>query len=614
MMWPRFKQWLQNWPSRLVFRYLSTLFLICFAITNYLLWTSSQGWDVTEPKGPVTIGPKHPIKKLMADARARHESIVSKRSYDLYDAAERYRARRGRHPPPGFDKWVEAALASDAIIVEDYFDRIYKDLSPYWALDAHTLARRASAWHWVVKVRNGEATGVGDTADRVPWLQHWTELVKEFAKDLPDVDMPINYMDEPRLLVPFEDLSSFVDQERSSRRITPMREVFTKFKSLSKLDDEKPQPYDPYWFNSSANYWELARVTCDPNAPSRNVQQVSDLRGPVEYPSNWDPEYAYKGYVKNWTASQDPCLQPHLRQMHGSFVAPLSLSTSKELIPLFGGSKLPMNNEILIPGAMYLTEDEFYSGGEKMGPAWHAKKTGIVWRGDASGGEPRADVWHRFHRHRLMQMLNGSYVHSVEHDGVKPKTFQLPDPDHYNSTHRATNTIGQWLKEISDCGFKRLLCEKVGCDHFAPYFHELKHMTMKDQYRFKFLPDTDGNSFSARFRGFLRSSSMPLKATIYAEWHDDRLTPWVHFVPFDNTFQDLYPILEFFTDEEAGGDTAARFIAERGKDWASQVLRRKDMALYTWRLLLEWARVCDEDREKMGFIRDLVESKKDSIR
>ncbi|KAH6968621.1 hypothetical protein HG530_013388 [Fusarium avenaceum] len=614
MMWPRFKQWLSNWPSRLVFRYLSTLFLICFAITNYILWTSSQGWDVTEPKGPVTLGPKHPIKKLMADARARHENLLSKRSHDLYEASERYRARRGRHPPPGFDKWVEAALASDSIIVEDYFDRIYKDLAPFWALDAHTIARRASAWHWVVKVRNGVATGVGDTTNRVPWLTLWTDLVKDFAQNMPDVDMPINYMDEPRLLVPFDDLSKLVDHERANRRIAPMKEVFTKFKSLSKLDDEKPQPYDPYWHNSSANYWELARVTCDPNAPSRNVQQVSDLKAPVEYPSNWNPEYAYRGYVKNWTASQDPCLQPHLRQMHGSFVAPLSLSTSTELIPLFGGSKLPMNNEILIPGAMYLTEDEFYSGGEKMGPAWHAKKTGIVWRGDASGGEPRADVWHRFHRHRLMQMLNGSYVDSVERQGVKPKTFQLPTPDPYNSTHRASNTVGQWLQQISDCGFKRLLCEKVGCDHFTPYFRELKHMSMKEQYRFKFLPDTDGNSFSARFRGFLRSSSMPLKATIYAEWHDDRLMPWVHFVPFDNTFQDLYPILEFFTDEEVGGDTAARFIAERGRDWASQVLRREDMRLYTWRLLLEWARVCDEDREKLGFIRDLVEPRKDSIR
>ncbi|RSL47595.1 hypothetical protein CEP53_009875 [Fusarium sp. AF-6] len=607
VMWPRLKQWLSAWPSRLVFRYLSTAFIVCFAITNYLLWTSSQGWDVTEPKGPVTIGPKHPIKKLMADARARHETLLTKRSYNLHDAAERYRIRRGRHPPPGFDKWIEAAMASDAVIVEDYFDRIYKDLTPYWALDPQTLARRASAWHWVVKVRNGEATGVGDTKDRVPWLQLWTDLVKDFAKELPDVDMPINYMDEPRLLVPFEELSKLVDQEGSNRRMPPVKEVMTEFKSLAKLDDEKPQPYDPTWYNSSNNYWELARVTCDPNTPSRNAQQVSDLKGPVDYPTDWNAPYAYRGYIKNWTAAQDPCLQPHLRQMHGSFVQPLSLSTSKELIPMFGGSKLPMNNEMLIPGAMYLTDNEFYSGGEKMGPAWHAKKTGIVWRGDASGGRATADKWHRFHRHRLMQMLNGSYVDSVENGGVKPKTFQLPSHDQYNSSHRSSKSIGKWLQKFANCGFARMLCDDR-CGHLTPYFHELKYMPMKEQYKYKFLPDTDGNSFSARFRGFLRSSSMPLKATVYAEWHDDRLTPWVHFVPFDNTFQDLYAILEFFTDDAAGGDTAARYIAEKGKEWAGQVLRREDMALYTWRLLLEWARVCDEDRERLGFIKDLVET------
>ncbi|KAM5352216.1 hypothetical protein ACJ41O_004939 [Fusarium nematophilum] len=610
VMWPRFKQWLSAWPSRLVFRYLSTLFIVCFAITNYLLWTSSQGWDVTEPKGPVTLGPKHPIKKLMADARARHDNLLAtKRSYDLHEAAARYRTRRGRHPPPGFDKWTEAALASKAIIVEDYFDRIYKDLTPYWALDPHTLARRASAWHWVVKVRNGVATGEGDTENRVPWLQLWTELVQDFAKQLPDVDMPINYMDEPRILVPFEELSKLVEQERNNRRMPPVKEVITEFKSLTKMDAEKPQPYDPVWFNGSHNYWELARVTCDPNAPSRNVQQVPDLRAPVEYPMDWSPDYAYKGYIKNWTASQDPCLQPHLRQMHGSFVEPLSLSTSKELIPMFGGSKLPMNNEMLIPGAMYLTDNEFYSGGDKMGPQWHAKKTGIVWRGDASGGRAKADIWHRFHRHRLMQMLNGTYIDSIEHGGVKPKTFDLPTPDPYNSTHRASKTLGKWLKKFADCGFARLLCDPGHCGHVDSYFHELKHVHMKDQYRYKFLPDTDGNSFSARFRGFLRSSSLPLKATVYTEWHDDRLTPWVHFVPFDNTFQDLYAILEFFTDVEAGGDTAARFIAERGKEWADEVLRREDMRLYVWRLLLEWARVCDEDRDKLGFIRDLIEPK-----
>ncbi|KAK7423118.1 hypothetical protein QQX98_001194 [Neonectria punicea] len=606
-MWPRVKHWFWHWPSRLVLRYMTIVFIVGFLTTNYFLWTSSQGWDVAEPNGPVTFGPKHPIKKLMVDARARHEALLAKRSYDLNDAAARYRARRGRHPPPGFDQWTKAALASESIIVEDFFDRIYKDLTPFWALDPHTLAQRAAAWHWVVKVRDGKAYGQGNTSDRVPWLQLWTELVTEFAASLPDVDMPINYMDEPRILVPFDEIAVLVDKERVDRRMPPVNEVVTSFGGLASIDAQSPQLYEPRWFNRSGNYWDLARVTCPPNAPSRNVEQIPDFDTPIDYPSRWEPDYAYKGYIKNWTAAMDPCDQPHLRQMHGSFVKPLSLSTTQELVPLFGGSKLPMNNEILIPGAMYLTVDEFYSGGENQrGPAWHKKKNGIVWRGVASGGKARQHNWHRFHRHRLVQMLNGTTVTAMEHEGFKAPTFNLPNAELYKSTHRADNRLGNWLTGFANAGFISLQCQVEPCEYLDPYYQEVPPMPMKDQYKYKFLPDVDGNSFSARFRGFMRSGSTPLKATVYAEWHDDRLTPWVHFVPLDNTFQDLYSVLEYFTDDEVAGDTAARYIAERGKEWSEQVLRREDMRLYVWRLLLEWARVCDENRHNLGFIDDLV--------
>ena len=46
-------------------------------------------------------------------------------------------------------------------------------------------------------------------------------------------------------------------------------------------------------------------------------------------------------------------------------------------------------------------------------------------------------------------------------------------------------------------------------------------------------------------------------------------------------------------------------MADAGKEWAEQVLRREDMQIYVMRLLLEYARVCDEKRERLGFIDDL---------
>ncbi|KAF7554816.1 hypothetical protein G7046_g6715 [Stylonectria norvegica] len=599
-----------TWPSRLVARYLLAVFLLCFAVANYILWANSAAWDNsnTHTYAPLTFGNKHPIKKLMIDARARHDALLKKQSHDIFDASARYRARRGRHPPPGFDEWVKAAVKSDAVIVEDYFDRIYKDLTPFWALDPETIRMRANGWYHSVKVRDGKATAEGNVEGLVRWLRLWTELVGEFASHLPDVDMPINYMDEPRLLVPFDDIAKLVEEAQSRRTIVPIDNVTTTYKGLADVDAAAHEPYNPVWLNVDSNYWNLAQLTCGPDSPARNTEQLHDLvTAPVEYPTDWAPEYASKGYIKNWTAAMDPCLQPHLRYLHGTFVEPLSQSTAQELIPMFGGSKLPMNNEILIPGAMYLTENEFYSGGEDHGPAWPLKKDGIVWRGDANGGRSKPSQWQHFQRHRLIEMLNGTVVSNIEHNGTEAQTFRLPSADLYRSTRRTFKQLGDWLTGFSNCGFVHLLCSPGECAHLDPYYSELEPMPMSEQYQFKFLPDADGNSFSARFRGFMRSTSTPLKATVYAEWHDDRLIPWLHFVPLDNTFQDLYSVLEYFSDAGGPGDAAARYIAERGQEWSEKVLRRADMRLYTWRLLLEWARVCDDNRDTMGFIKDLVE-------
>lgn len=548
----------------------------------------------------------HPISKLMIDAKDLHESLLEKRSHSLTSAASRYRDRRGRHPPPGFDRWVNAALESNAVIVEDFFDRIYKDLAPFWSLDTKSVAERASAWHWVVKVRNGTAEAVGNVEGRVTWLQTWTKLVTEFAEHLPDVDMPINYMDESRILVPFDVIEELKQKERESRKLIPTGDVITRFKGLGHVDAAKLEPYEPAWHGGDEAYWDLFVKTCGPDTPAYGVTSLPDFTGPAMFPHEPNPSYCYKGFIQNWTAAMDPCLQPHLRQLHGTLVRPLSLSSTEELIPLFGGSKLLANNEILIPGAMYLVDDEYYAGGEDHGTEWRQKKDGIVWRGESSGGRASEDVWHLFQRHRLVQMLNGTAVSQMEATGERNLVFEMPSRRLYKVPNLSQRQIGHWLSKSADVGFVNL-CPPEACSFYVPYYQSVERVPMKVQFGYKFLPDVDGNSFSARYRSFLRSTSLPLKATIYAEWHDDRLVPWLHFVPFDNSFQDLYSVLNFFADGPGEpGDAAAEFIAKSGQAWAEQVLRREDMALYVWRLLLEWARVCDENREKLGFVDDLV--------
>ncbi|KAI0404535.1 glycosyltransferase family 90 protein [Xylaria palmicola] len=628
----RLRKWLEDLPDswlsagrwQKTLRYTAIAFFVSVLLTTgFLLFSQPEGflrdyigtsrysdffWNHTA---------SHPIDDLINEAHILHANLLKERSFDVATAAARYRARRGRHPPPGFDAWVSYALEHDAIVVESFFDRIHADLAPFWGIEPRITAERAAGYEHSVNVRGGVVNTTGSTEGHVPWLQLWSGLIEEAAPFLPDVDMPINYMDESRIMVPWEDVRTLVEKEQASRATRPANNTVQSYTGLAAVDAKKKkggeQPPSPEWVGG--NYWDLTRAACGPDAPSRAVEALPTFESPPEFPQDWQPEFAYEGYVRNYTASLDPCQQPHLRGLHGTFIEPLTTSTSKELVPLFGGCKLATNNDILIPGAMYLTDDPMYSGGDSHGPPWARKRTGAVWRGVASGGRNKRENWRHFQRHRLVEMLNSTAVSRAEAAKTRrAETFEMPPLDRYDGSGSGgfarrlrEGRIGRWLTGFANAGFTELLCFPAdsGCAYVAPHLSKVPGIPMQEQYAYKFMPDVDGNSFSARFRGFLLSTSLPIKASIYAEWHDDRLVPWLHFAPMDNTFQDLYAILDYFS-RDARGDKAARFIAEEGRAWSSKVLRREDMLLYVWRLLLEFARVCDEKRDQLGYVDDLT--------
>ncbi|KAI0150538.1 lipopolysaccharide-modifying protein [Xylariaceae sp. FL1272] len=584
-------------------------------------WSKSPSEDSghsTAPTKSSKIDDKHPISSLINNAYSNFTTRLTKRSWSLEHAAARYRERRGRHPPPGFDTWFEAAKTHDAIIVEDFFDRIHHDINPFWGVDALSMRQHAHALrHGIIRVRNGQIKHFdGDNRDvfRGDRLDLWEKLVRDMLPHLPDLDMPVNLLDEPRMLVPWEDVNSYVDIEQKSRQLFPPGNDIPEQTSFVELD-ASPQLFDPEWIDDRHKIWNYINSACPPDSPARQVQALDTISDPIDpvFPTGPIKSYTQNGFITNFTKSQDPCLQPHLRGMHGSFVEPFSMSTAKKLFPFFSGSKLPTNNELLIPGAMYLSDQARYTGNNKHGGAWAKKKNGVIWRGTASGGRNQENNWWHYQRHRFVQMLNSSAVSLVENGGSPVgKTFNLEAASMYDVPAQKDGGLGQWIGEWSDVGFNRLDCWperkdwlgrlRVDCPYTDPYFALAGSVSMGEMYNSKFLPDVDGNSYSARWRPFLLSTSCPLKATVYTEWHDDRLMPWLHFVPFDNTFMDIYAIMDYFLD---GHDAQAQRIADEGREWANKVLRKEDMMLYTWRLLLEYARVVDPNRDRLGFVDDL---------
>lgn len=567
----------------------------------------------------------HPIDHLIKKARKAQDELMAKETHDLDSTAKAYRKRRGRHPPPGFDKWFEYAKSHNAIIVEDFFDQIYHDLNPFWGLPAKHTRQQAKQLPFKISIRNHT---MQEFMDDKNWMKIWVGMVEELKDLLPDLDMPMNVMDEPRMIVPWEDIDKYVKAEHAARHQPPPQKVIQKLSPLDVDEDEGEKM--KVEFIEKGQYWDTARVACAPDSPSRSVPGVFNSSGPPPYCTGKTEEkcnpdasvwLSYNGYVSNWTAVKDPCLQPELRDSHGSFIEPLSQSSTRSLIPLFGGSKLPMNNDILIPPAMYWAKESLYATGDTHGAEWEKKAPRVAWRGGATGGKHHKDNWTRFQRLRFISVMNGTQVRQAQaNEKLEAPNFQLQPYQHYLGTAGQNMDLAGWLDAIADVGFVDLLCfpknEDHSCPYLDPYFKIVKGIPLENMYDFKYLPDIDGNSFSGRYLTFLRSASLPIKATIYSEWHDSRLTPWLHFVPMHNSFVDVYGILKYFIGDVKitpegvlkttnGHDNEGKTLALAGQDWANKVLRNEDMLIYVMRLLLEFARICDDNRESLGFVGDL---------
>lgn len=117
-----------------------------------------------------------------------------------------------------------------------------------------------------------------------------------------------------------------------------------------------------------------------------------------------------------------------------------------------------------------------------------------------------------------------------------------------------------------------------------------------DVYLHKYLLDVDGQSMSCRFYQLLSSNSLVFKQTIWSEYHDDRLVPWIHYVPIDLRVEnnELPMLLDFFIHHEQGPKTAAK-IATASKEWSDATLRQIDVSLYYARVLLEFAELYHQD-------------------
>lgn len=129
-------------------------------------------------------------------------------------------------------------------------------------------------------------------------------------------------------------------------------------------------------------------------------------------------------------------------------------------------------------------------------------------------------------------------------------------------------------------------------------------------HRFKYVLDVDGNTFSGRYLGLLKSGSLVFKvgfdngkfinvhsvthsstaqSTAFLEYFSDWLRPYEHYIPVKVDLSDLVDRVQWAIDN----DDEARRIQQQGMWFAEAVLTDEQNDCYFAAVLLEWARLWD---------------------
>lgn len=75
----------------------------------------------------------------MVQADEQFSQLASKQTKGVREAAAAYRRARGRHPPPKFDQYVKWCEQHDVMMIEDFYDPMYRDLGPFWGVPTKVM-------------------------------------------------------------------------------------------------------------------------------------------------------------------------------------------------------------------------------------------------------------------------------------------------------------------------------------------------------------------------------------------------------------------------------------------------------------------------------------------
>ncbi|RMY69059.1 hypothetical protein D0864_11196 [Hortaea werneckii] len=538
----------------------------------------------------------HPIDQLVRNAEASWLNTLQSQSQSLESAVTQYTKRYNLPPPPNFDKWYEYATERDVQLIDEY-DTIYHSLLPFWALSPATIrsrVREACGFQnnnlMCLLIRDGKSVHVEGGQ---PWLQEAiVGMIGNFVQYLPDMDLAFNVHDEPRVVVPHDELERLIrtavteNLPAALANPTPRNSFSSRPMDLGKgkrIPEVKTTRFNVFAHQPT---WIPSRLSCPATSPARCL--AADT-----CPDNFT---AYSlgdlGFVYNHTAFSDVCNSPSFATSHGFFDRPNAFNVIHDLFPVFSQSKMSSFQDILYPSPWYWYGKVAYE--EKKDPSWAEKVNSLWWRGSTTGGFSRNGGWRRQHRQKLVQKLNAL-------DTAKILTNANADNPEVAPHWQTKEVARKDYHQVMDVHFSHVgQCDPGDCDAQKEFFALAPPVDQQEAWRFRYLLDIDGNAFSGRFYAFLRSRSLVFKMAVFREWHEEWIKPWVHYIPLSLRGDEALESVRYLSAEGEGKKQAVR-MAEASREWAGKVLRNEDFETWFFRLLLEYGRLVDDDRLQIGY-------------
>ncbi|KAI4181855.1 MAG: hypothetical protein L6R41_006366 [Letrouitia leprolyta] len=632
----------------------SSIILILIRVIGLALYPAQWGRVLSIDQSYISIhGPLHlamclyiPIAYASVVTLQRTDlssSLYSDRTNSIVEQLMglKYRRRYKRAPPPGFDAWYRYAVERSSVIIDD-FDNLMDDLQLFWALSPAEIRKRTheACGDWsevaLLTIRSGKAEIGPDVKPTHRWmLDGVIAMMSNYVDKIPDMDLGFNINDEPRIATPYKDLQIL---RRSSTITEPLKGPFINEFSHERAQgwnistDDPNYNSNPFTDQSFLNsFHTYSSISCPPSSPARRSHHwdTRTLCTTCAAPHS-------KGiFLSNWTLSASPCHQPDLAHLHGFYLSPAAFKPSHTLYPIFSQSKASGYADIRYPSPWNYIDKAVYAPSSNASspfydPPWAEKKNIMFWRGATSEGLSRFGEWKGMARQRLVHLANNHSTSTnlpifLPNPG-SPATFSIHPIPASLLPHLGLNITSIHLVEKID------RCWDADCTTQKGEFGLAGKSNFQSHWQYKYLIDLDGAGFSGRFIPFLQSRSLVFKvAGVFREWWDDgRVVAWRHFVPVDVRFQGFWSTVAFFagtrgvggagggkeggTGKSGGGTKGVHVgawkgreeegerIAREGAEWVRKVMRKEDMEIYFYRLLLEWGRLTDDRRDELGFI------------